>query len=113
MALEGRATGGAGTCLARRTAPAATASRRAGAAGVPVSAMSAMNAALRRLVTTRAGGRCEYCGLGQEDQEATFHVDHVVPTAAGGLTIAENLALACVSCSVRRTTTSTAVRMEP
>jgi hypothetical protein len=33
-------------------------------------------------------------------QAATFHIDHIVPTMAGGQTVAENLALACVSCSL-------------
>ena len=41
-------------------------------------------------------------GLSQDGQEATFHVDHVVPVAAGGATVARNLALACVSCSLRK-----------
>lgn len=57
---------------------------------------------LRRLVVKRAGGRCEYCGLSQIAQEATFHIDHVFPRAAGGRTTADNLALACVSCSLRK-----------
>jgi hypothetical protein len=35
-------------------------------------------------------------------QEATFHVDHVVPMVAGGQSTLENLALACVSCSLRK-----------
>lgn len=61
-----------------------------------------MSADLRRAVLQRARGRCEYCGLSQEGQEATFHVDHVVPMAEGGQTIAENFALACVSCSLRK-----------
>ncbi len=58
--------------------------------------------ALRRLVVVRAGDRCEYCQLPQVGQEATFHVDHVVPVVQGGPTAAENLALACVSCSLRK-----------
>lgn len=57
---------------------------------------------LRRLVIERADNRCEYCGLSQVGQAATFHVDHVVPVVAGGETVAENLALACVSCSLRK-----------
>jgi hypothetical protein len=57
---------------------------------------------LRHLVIERAAGRCEYCGLSQLRQEATFHVDHVIPVSAGGETILENLALACVSCSLRK-----------
>jgi 5-methylcytosine-specific restriction endonuclease McrA len=54
-------------------------------------------------------GRCEYCGLSQEGQEATFHIDHVIPLAAGGKTVAENLALACVSCSLRKAARQTAI----
>src|SRR5260370_27216202 len=30
-------------------------------------------------------------------QEASFHIDHVVPVVAGGQSTSENLALACVS----------------
>lgn len=57
---------------------------------------------LRKLVIRRAKNRCEYCCLSQEGQEATFHVDHVAPISLGGKTVAENLALACVSCSLRK-----------
>jgi HNH endonuclease len=64
--------------------------------------MSEISARLRRLVVNRAKGRCEYCGLSQEGQEATFHIDHVVPTVSGGRTELNNLALACVSCSLRK-----------
>lgn len=64
--------------------------------------MSRISGELRRLVIQRAAGRCEYCGLSQEGQEATFHIDHVTPVAAGGQTVSENLALACVSCSLRK-----------
>jgi hypothetical protein len=66
-------------------------------------------AEVRRLVLQRATGRCEYCGLSQEGQEATFHIDHIVPVAAGGQTTAENLALACVSCSLRKAARQTVI----
>jgi hypothetical protein len=56
---------------------------------------------LRSLVQHRAGNRCEYCRLAQKGQ-ATFHIDHIVPGAQGGLTEAENLALSCISCSLRK-----------
>ena len=62
----------------------------------------AIPANLRRQVIKRAANRCEYCGLAQTGQEATFHVDHVVPVVAGGQSPPENLALACVSCSLRK-----------
>jgi hypothetical protein len=62
----------------------------------------AISASLRRQVLERAGNRCEYCSLAQTGQEAAFHIDHVVPVVAGGETVLENLALACVSCSLRK-----------
>ena len=71
--------------------------------------MSYIPAELRRLVIHRAAGRCEYCGLSQEGQEATFHIDHVIAVAVSGQTVAENLALACVSCSLRKAARLTAV----
>jgi hypothetical protein len=67
-----------------------------------------IHARLRRLITHRASDRCEYCGLSQEGQEATFHIDHVLPVSAAGETIAGNLALACVSCSLRKAARRTA-----
>ncbi|MCC7424134.1 MAG: HNH endonuclease [Planctomycetaceae bacterium] len=63
--------------------------------------MGDISARLRRLVVDRARNRCEYCGLSQVGQEATFHVDHVIPVSDGGPTAEDNLALACVSCSLR------------
>ena len=64
--------------------------------------MSYIPANLRRLVIQRAASRCEYCRLSQIGQEATFHIDHVLPVKRGGETIAKNLALACVSCSLHK-----------
>jgi hypothetical protein len=57
---------------------------------------------LQRLVFRRANNRCEYCRISQEGQEARFHIDHVVPVMHGGPTVEDNLALACVSCSLRK-----------
>ncbi|HTE17466.1 MAG TPA: HNH endonuclease signature motif containing protein [Armatimonadota bacterium] len=59
-------------------------------------------AALRQEVIRRAGNRCEYCGLSQSSQGASFHIDHIKPLAVGGETIKGNLALACASCSLRK-----------
>lgn len=64
--------------------------------------MSDIPARLRREVIARAADHCEYCQLSQAGQEATFHIDHVTPTLAGGETVSNNLALACVSCSLRK-----------
>ena len=57
---------------------------------------------LRQLVVRRAGGRCEYCRLAQEGRTGTFHIDHIARRAAGGPTVQGNVALACVSCSLRK-----------
>ena len=64
---------------------------------------------LQRRVRLRASERCEYCRISQVSQEATFHVDHVVPRTVGGATALENLALACVSCSLRKAARTTTV----
>lgn len=67
---------------------------------------------LRRIVTERAGERCEYCGLSQVGQEALFHVDHIRPVSAGGESKMENLALACVSWSLHKSDRQTGVDPE-
>jgi HNH endonuclease len=64
--------------------------------------MSYIPSSLRKTVIQRAESRCEYCHLSQKGQEATFHIDHVFPFVLGGETTLENLALACVSCSLRK-----------
>lgn len=66
-------------------------------------------ASIRRAVTQRAGNRCEYCQLSQAGQEALFHMDHIIPEMDGGLTMSDNLALACVSCSLRKGARQSAV----
>jgi len=58
--------------------------------------------ALRRMVIQRARKRCEYCRLAQAGQEAAFQIDHVRPIADKGETKEDNLALACVSSSLRK-----------
>ncbi len=74
--------------------------------------MSNISAFLRKLVVRRAENRCEYCRLSQKGQEATFHIDHIFPVASGGETVAENLALACVSCSLRKGAKETVIDPE-
>jgi hypothetical protein len=53
-------------------------------------------------VEVRAGGRCEYCGMHQALQGATFHVEHIVPGSRGGTSDRENLAWACPSCNLHK-----------
>jgi len=61
--------------------------------------MSVASDRMRASVTRRAGERCEYCRLPTIGQAATFPLDHVIPRNRGGLTILENLALACPVCN--------------
>ena len=56
-------------------------------------------AALRRLVTERAGGRCEYCLMPQSASAFAHEPDHIIPVQHGGKTEIENLALACLRCN--------------
>ncbi len=74
--------------------------------------MSHVPARLRRLAVRRAGNRCEYCLLSQVGQEATFHIDHIVAEANGGKAVSENLAMACVSCSLRKEARQSGVDLE-
>ncbi|MCB0082486.1 MAG: HNH endonuclease [Caldilineaceae bacterium] len=65
--------------------------------------------ALRRLVRERADGRCEYCRCHDGFSTETFEVEHVIPRAAEGLTVLENLAYACSGCNGRKATRTEAV----
>jgi hypothetical protein len=58
-----------------------------------------MDRELEQLVLDRASGRCEYCRFPSELAEAPFQVDHITSQKHGGLTTAENLALACYYCN--------------
>ncbi len=61
--------------------------------------MSALTAALRRLVRERAALRCEYCVLAEDDAYLPHEPDHVIAVKHGGVTDASNLALACFDCN--------------
>ena len=62
-----------------------------------------MDAATRKLVRDRAGDRCEYCRLAQDDEPYyRFHVEHVVPRQHGGGDDPSNLALACHYCNLHK-----------
>jgi hypothetical protein len=63
--------------------------------------------ALRALVRERAEFLCEYCLIHEEDagyflRIRTAHVDHVISRKHGGATHEDNLALACVLCSLHK-----------
>src|SRR4051794_37838846 len=58
-----------------------------------------MNAETRELVRTRAGGRCEYCLLRQEQSGLSHHIEHITAKQHGGSDDPENLALSCNRCN--------------
>ncbi|MPZ19695.1 MAG: HNH endonuclease [Luteitalea sp.] len=55
--------------------------------------------ALRGFVAARAGYRCEYCLIREEDTFFGCEVDHIVAVKHGGLAQQENLANACLVCN--------------
>jgi len=59
-----------------------------------------MEAPLRKLVRERAGNRCEYCRIHQnQDPFFAFHIDHVIARQHGGKTEPGNLCLSCYRCN--------------
>ena len=62
------------------------------------------SAELRRQVMQRAGDRCEYCLIHQEDVIASHQIDHVISDKHGGATTLDNLALSCTLCNRRKGT---------
>jgi 5-methylcytosine-specific restriction endonuclease McrA len=60
---------------------------------------SHIGAELRRLVSSRASRRCEYCLIHEDDTYLGCQVDHVISEKHRGETAAENLAFACVFCN--------------
>lgn len=58
---------------------------------------------LRQLVRQRAAERCEYCHI-REDvfPDVAFHFEHIIARQHGGGDEAENLALACHQCNLKK-----------
>jgi hypothetical protein len=50
-------------------------------------------------VAQRAGFRCEYCLIHEDDVAFSHEADHVVSRQHGGATTADNLAYACMICN--------------
>lgn len=61
-----------------------------------------MDAATRELVRRRANNRCEHCQLPQAYSPFTHHIEHIVAKQHGGSDEANNLALACHRCNLRK-----------
>lgn len=57
----------------------------------------------RPLIIQRAENRCEYCQADQESEPfVRFQVEHIVAKQHGGTDSADNLALACTHCNLRK-----------
>jgi hypothetical protein len=65
-----------------------------------------------RDVIARAEERCEYCKMHQSLQGATFHVEHILPSSAGGSDDDTNLCLACPSCNLHKSNRTSAIDPE-
>ena len=62
-----------------------------------------MDAETREIVRRRAGNRCEYCGLREEQSPlASLHIEHIRPKKHGGTDDPNNLALACIDCNLHK-----------
>lgn len=61
--------------------------------------MSYVPATLRRLVTQRAGDKCEYCLFPQTASFFAFEMEHIIAEKHDGITESENLALSCPCCN--------------
>lgn len=61
-----------------------------------------MNARTRRRVWLRARGYCEYCLMLQDFDVLPHHVDHIIARKHNGSDSLDNLALACVNCSLAK-----------
>ena len=59
--------------------------------------------ATRELVRRRAGRRCEYCGLHEDDDPLfPFHVEHIIARQHAGSDLLSNLAFACHQDNLRK-----------
>lgn len=60
---------------------------------------SYVSQALRAAVAAAARYRCGYCLTLEQLIGASMTIEHIVPEAAGGLTVEDNLWLACTMCN--------------
>lgn len=63
-----------------------------------MSARKSISARLRQQIAERDEHRCSYC-RSPESVGVPMVIDHVIPQAAGGPTVVNNLALACYRCN--------------
>jgi hypothetical protein len=62
-----------------------------------------IDATTRNLVRERAGLRCEYCCIHEDDDPLfAFHIEHIIARQHGGTDTPGNLALACHQDNLRK-----------
>lgn len=62
-----------------------------------------MDRKTRKIVSDRAGDRCEYCLLPQHlSPIARLQIEHIIPRKHGGSDVLDNLALACIDCNLAK-----------
>lgn len=61
-----------------------------------------MDKATGMRVRERAAHRCEYCRIPQSIYFPRFQIEHIIARQHGGLTVLDNLALACVRCNLHK-----------
>jgi len=62
-----------------------------------------MDPAVSKLVRKRAGNRCEYCLMRQEDEPFfRMQIEHIIARQHGGGDEASNLALSCHHCNLHK-----------
>ena len=72
-----------------------------------------MNESIKAQVQRRAGNRCEYCQLHQDESPlAALHIEHIVPKKHGGSDDLDNLALACIDCNLHKGSNLTGIDPE-
>ena len=54
---------------------------------------------MRADIAARAGGRCEYCLIHEDDAGFSHQIDHIISRKHGGSSTLNNLAYACVICN--------------
>jgi 5-methylcytosine-specific restriction endonuclease McrA len=67
-----------------------------------------IDAALKKLVRSRASNQCEYCRIHQSVELFQHHIEHIIPRQQHGTDEASNLALSCFYCNRYKGTNLTA-----
>ena len=56
--------------------------------------------------------RCAYCQSSEALMAVTFEIEHIIPKAAGGVSILENLCLACPPCNRNKASRQEGIDLE-